>query len=184
MSNWIDCDLDVLAGSPAEITQIEAALQEPCDEVVCWFAGLVGKRPEEVSADVKGLVSFKADRNLGYIHPRVNEARRVKNSFKDRHWGTVMSHILLVSEQFPSAIFLMEYWDRCTGYAGQIVVHAGEEVREFCDDNPQAEGQEWVLPHIFAPYWTEWSLGLEFGSLWDKWVSDLASGVGKLRSSP
>jgi hypothetical protein len=36
MSNWVDMHLDALAKSPAEINQIERALQQPCDELVAW----------------------------------------------------------------------------------------------------------------------------------------------------
>ena len=34
MSNWIDLRLDVLAASPEEISKIEAALQDPCEELL------------------------------------------------------------------------------------------------------------------------------------------------------
>ncbi len=183
MSNWIDCDLDVLAGSPAEITQIEAALQEPRDELLYWFAGLVDKRQEEIAADVKGLVSFKPDRKLGYIAPSVNKTRRFKNLFKDRGWGTVISHVVLVSAKFPTAVFLLEYWDDQYSYAGRLVIRAGEEIREVYDGNQQAQSHEWVLPNIFAPYRAEYDRGLAFGSLWEQWVSELAAGVGELQSS-
>lgn len=184
MSNWVGFRLDVLAGSPAEINQIEAALQEPCDELFCWFAGHVNKRPEEVAADVKEIVSFKPDSNLGYIDPSVNKARRFKNSFKDRFSGTVMSHIDFVSKQFPTAIFLLEYCDDQWNYPGKMVIRAGEEIHHVCDGNQQAQVHacEWVLPNIFAPYWTEYVDGLEFGCLWEQWVSELAAVIRQLQS--
>jgi hypothetical protein len=50
-------------------SNIEAARQEPGDELLCWAAGLVEKHPKEVATDVKVMVSFKPDRNLGFIHP-------------------------------------------------------------------------------------------------------------------
>ncbi len=183
MSNWVDFGLDVLAASPEEINQIEASLQEPCDELLCWVAGLVDKRQEEISADVKGLVSFKPDRNLGYIAPSVNKARRSKNFFKDRGWGTVMSHVVLVSAKFPAAVFLLEYWDDQYSYAGKTVIRGGQEIREVRDGNQQSQSCEWVLPNIFAPYRAEYDRELEFGSLWNQWVSELADAVKELRSS-
>jgi hypothetical protein len=180
MSNWVDFDLDVLAGNPTEINQIEAALQEPCDELLCWFAGRVNKNPEEVAADAKEIVSLKPDSNLGYIDASVNKARRFRNFFKDRGWGIVMSHIVLVSEQFPTAIFLLEYWDYQMSYAEKMVIRAGEEFQHVIDGKQQAQGCEWVLPNIFAPYWAEYDQGLEFGSLWGQWVSELAARVQQL----
>jgi hypothetical protein len=185
MSNWIGFDLDVLAGSLAEINQIEAALQEPCDELICWFAGLADRREQEVVADVKELVSFKPDRNLGHIDPSVNKARRFKNFSKDPYWwGTVMNHIVLVSKQFPTTIFLLEYWDDQYSYAGKLVIREGEEIREVYDGNQQYQACEWVLPDIFAPFRAEYDRELAFGSLWEQWASEFTAGVGELQSSP
>lgn len=45
MSNWVDLHLDVLASCPAEINQIERALQEPCDELIAWRAQRSEKEP-------------------------------------------------------------------------------------------------------------------------------------------
>jgi len=48
--------------------------------------------------------------------------------------------------------------------------------------------QEWVLPNIFAPYETEYDLGLEFGSLWNEWLEgmgkELAALTGHYGGSP
>lgn len=84
MSNWIDVTLDVLASSPEEINKIDAALQQPCQELLAWVAKRSGEDPREIAAGVKDLVSFEPKRNLGYVHPSVNKARRFENSFKDR----------------------------------------------------------------------------------------------------
>ena len=84
MSNWIDMTLDVLAASPDEINRIEAALQEPCEELCAWVAKRWEADPKEIAAEVKALVTFKPTRNLGYVHPSVNKARRFYNLFKDR----------------------------------------------------------------------------------------------------
>ena len=183
MGNWIDCQLSVLAADPAEINQIEPALKEPSDELLRWAAGRVNKSPEEIAADVKELVSFAAVRNLGFVHPSVNKARRFKNGFKDRFWGTVMSHLVFASEKFPTAIFLLEYWDAQWSYAGKMVIRAGEEIQHVRDDKQQAQAQEWLLPNIFAPYWAEYQNGLEFGSLWGQWVTELAAAVRGLEAS-
>lgn len=65
MSNWVDMHLDALAKSPAEINQIERALQEPCDELIAWRARLCGEDLKEIAGNVKEIVSFKPVRNLG-----------------------------------------------------------------------------------------------------------------------
>jgi hypothetical protein len=177
MSNWVVFKLDVLAGNPAEINQIEAALQDPCDKLIRCAADRTDEPWDEIAATVKKLVSFKPDRNLGYVDPSVNKARRFKNSFKDRCWGIVMGHIGLVSKQFPTAIFLIHYHHE---YAGKMVIRTGKEVKHICDDNQQGQNDEWVLPNIFAPYLAEYDRELEFGSLWKQWVSELGASVQQL----
>jgi hypothetical protein len=39
---------------------------------------------------------------------------------------------------------------------------------------------DWVLIDIFAPFKTEYELGVEFGSLWQQWLVDLAVAVKEL----
>ena len=82
MSNWVDLHLDVLASCPAEISQIERALQNPCDELIAWRAQQCGEAPKEIAGNVKEIVSFKPVRNLGYVDPSVNKARRFENEWK------------------------------------------------------------------------------------------------------
>jgi len=94
MSNWVDVHLDALASSPEEINQIERALQNPCDELIAWRAQLCGEGPKEIAANVKGIVQFKPVRNLGYVDPSINKARRFEGSWKDKFWGLVWSHCL------------------------------------------------------------------------------------------
>ena len=74
MSNWIDYDLDALAGSPAEINQIEKRLQQPSAELVAWVAEKFGEPSSDVAHNLKELVGFKAVRNLGYVNPDSNQA--------------------------------------------------------------------------------------------------------------
>lgn len=173
MSNWVDVHLDVLASSPDEINDIENALQNPCAELIAWRAQRAGVEPAEIAADIKEIVTFKAVRNLRYVHPSVNKARCFESSWKDRSWGLVWSHVDFVSRNFPRAVFLAQYWDDQWSYGGKMVIHAGEEIRSSRDRDHQAQAQEWVLPNIFAPYWAEYELGLEVGSLWDKWLEGM-----------
>jgi hypothetical protein len=62
------------------------------------------------------------------------------------------------------------------------VIRAGQEIRSTRDGHQQAQAQEWILPNIFAPYWTEYELGLEFGSLWDQWMSEMQSELADMKA--
>ncbi|MGO9323395.1 MAG: hypothetical protein ACLP07_02450 [Terracidiphilus sp.] len=180
MSNWVDLHLDVLASCPAEISQIERALQNPCDELIAWRAQQCGEAPKEIAGNVKEIVSFKPVRNLGYVDPSVNKARRFENEWKDRFWGLVWSHVFFVSRDYPSAIFLAQHWDDQMSYGGKRVFHAGDEIRSSYDGDHRAQGREWVSPNIFAPFKAEHELGLECGSLWDEWVEGMRRQIAVL----
>jgi hypothetical protein len=180
MGNWVDVHLDVLASSPDEINEIERALKEPCAELIAWRAELCGENPQEVAENVKEIVKFEAIRNLGYVHPSVNKARRFKSSWKDRFWGLVWSHTQFVSRDFPNAVFLAQYWDDQLSYGGKRVFHAGDEIRSSRDSNHHAQAQEWVLPNIFAPFKAEYELDLECGSLWGEWLEDMRKELAEL----
>jgi len=173
MSNWVDLNLDVLASSPEEINEIGRALQQPSDELILWRAQKTGEDPKEIADSIQEIVSFKPIRNLGSICPSVNKARRFENSWKDRFWGLVFSHVNFVSRRFPKAVVLAQYWDDCMSYGGKIVIHAGQEIRSSYDGDHHAQGREWVLPNIFAPFEAEYELGLECGSLWDEWMEGM-----------
>jgi hypothetical protein len=118
-------------------------------------------------------VSFKPVRNLGYVDPSINKARRFESSWKDKFWGLVWSHIEFVSRDFPSAIFLAQYWDDQMSYGGKVVIHAGDEIRSSYDGDHHAMGRGWALPSIFAPFQAEHDLGLECGSQWDEWMEGM-----------
>lgn len=177
MSTWIDFRVDVLAGSPAEINAIEAELQEPCADLLTWVASRRNETPDAIAADLKTLVCFQPTENLG----RTSRARGFTNLFKSYSWGIVMSHISFVSEHFPSAVFLLHYWDLQASCEGKKVIYAGHTVQQVHDGNQLDQAQEWVLPNIFAPYWTEYGLGLAFGSLWTQWLDRMASAVDELK---
>jgi len=181
MSNWIDYDLDVLASNPAEINQIAARLNQPSFELATWVAQRFGQPVGEVAEGLKELLEFKSVRNLGYIDNAVNKARRFSISFKDKYSGVVKSHLSEVSEAFPTAIFLVTYYDMQASYAGKWVERAGELVQQIHDGDQQAQAIDWVLLDIFAPFRAEYELGLEFGSLWQKWLADTATAVQDLR---
>lgn len=173
MSNWVDVQLDVLATTSDEIDKIEAALAQPCHELLVWVARKWQRDLEKIQADVKDLVLFKPTRNLGYLDQSLNKARRFENEFKDGSWGVVWSHVHFVSAEFPKAIFLAQYWDDMMSYGGKIVVHDGEEIRSSYDGEHRAQGREWALPNIFAPFENEHELGLQCGSLWGEWMEGM-----------
>jgi hypothetical protein len=182
MSNWIDVTLDVLASSREEFNKIEAALQQPCEELLVWEAKKGGEDPKEIAADVKAIVSFDPKRKLGCADPAVNGTRRFEKSFNERFTGLVWSHVYFVSRDFPEAIFLAENWNLQAGSASRSVIRAGREIRSTYDGNQQTQGYEWVLPNIFAPYQTEYDLGLEFGSLWDQWISQMQAELADMKA--
>ena len=179
MSNWVDMQVDVLASCPDEINKIEVALQQPCEELLAWAAKRGDQRVEDISEDVRLIVRLTPTRNLGRLDPSLNKARRFENEWKDRSWGLVWSHLYFVSEAFPEAIFLVSYWD--TSYAGKSVIRGGREIRHISDRNPQAQGHEWVLLDIFAPYRTEYDIDADFGIFWNAWLIGIDHAVAKLK---
>jgi hypothetical protein len=170
-----------LASSPEEINKIEIALQEPCEELLAWVAKKWEADPNEIASDLKALVALRPKCNLGSVDPAINKARRFENEWKDKFWGVVWSHLHFVSEAFPETIFLAEHWDDCMSYAGKTVIHAGREIRHMHDGNQRAQGLEWVLPNVFAPFESEYHSGAEFGSLWESWLIEMEGAVAKLR---
>jgi hypothetical protein len=97
MSNLVDVHLDVLAPNAGQLNDIEKALQNPCDELIAWRAQRTGENPQEIAANIKEIVSFKPVRNLGYVDPSVNKARRFESSWKDKFSGLVWSHVSFLS---------------------------------------------------------------------------------------
>ncbi len=181
MSNWIDYELDVLAGSPAEINQIAERLKQASSELVTWAAEKSGQPTSEITDALKEMFEFKATRNLGYTDPSANQARRFTLEFKDKHYGIVDSHLFEISAEFPSAIFLLSYRDVMASYAGKKVIRAGEVAREMHDGNPKTQSLDWVLIDIFPPFLAEYHDELPFGSLWQEWVENLAAAVEELK---
>ena len=92
------------------------------------------------------------------------------------------SHVDFVSRDFPEALFLGEHWNLQASSASRTVIRAGREIRSVYDGSQRAQGYEWVLPNIFAPYQTEYDLGLEFGSLWDQWLGEMQSELASLKA--
>jgi hypothetical protein len=181
MGNTVDIRLDALAPSVEEINTIDAALREPCDELLAWLFQRTGEDKERIAGSLKEILAFKPIRNLGYTDPSINRARRFESFFRDRYWGILRSHMYLVSEHFPATLFLVEYRDEMASYAGKYVIYGGREIRHTRDGNQQAQGLDWVMPDIFAPYWNEYELGLKFGSLWSRWLNEMQSELADLK---
>ena len=183
MSNWIDYKLDVLAGSPAEINQIAERLNQPSLELASWIAQRDGQPVSDVEEGLKRLIEFKTVKNLGYVSNDVNKARRFSLAFKSRYDGIVDSHLVEVSEAFPKAIFLLEYFDMQASYSGKRVIRAGEVVQEVFDGDQQAQGLDWALLDIFAPFRAEYyGEEHEFGTLWAQWVDDMVASAMTLKN--
>lgn len=182
MSNWIHLRLDALAPSVEEINKIEPALRNPCEELVTWVAERDRRDPKKVAENLKTLVAFTPTANLGAVDPLLNTARRFVNDWKDWFSGIVWSHLNFVSRDFPDATFLAEYWEPCSSFSGKKIIKGGLEVRSTRDGNQRAQGYDWVLPDIFAPYRAEYNNGVDFGSLWDQWLSEMRSELAALKA--
>lgn len=129
--------------------------------------------PEKL-AGIAELVSFEPKENLFAIHDSVNKARRFVNCFQK--WiGAVDSHIFETSKEFPIAIFLLQWDVIISSDFGKSVIRAGQVVQQISGENWHAQGLDWALPDIFAPFRTEWYSDLEFGSLWNEWVKDVGA---------
>jgi hypothetical protein len=50
-------------------------------------------------------------------------------------------------------------------------------VQRVHDGNQLDQGQEWILPAIFIPYWTEYRLGVAVGSLWVRWIAGMLASI-------
>lgn len=181
MSNVIDYVLDVLATSPEEINRIAVRLKQPSTKLLDWAGKQHNCKPDEIVQFVTELVSFEPTKNLFYVHESVNKSRRFSNHFKSRHTGIVDSHMFLVSQEFPNAVFLLEHFDIQYSYSGKRVIQAGEVVQEIFDGTHKSQGIDWVLLDIFSPFRAEWCEGLNVGSLWSQWVKDVATVVEQMR---
>jgi hypothetical protein len=183
MANLTHYQLDVLASCPDEMNRIAERIKQPSARLVDWVAGHFDLPPSQAAAWVAPLLEFKFVEKLFHPDQRVNQARRFQNTFQ-RYTGVVNSHLLFVSEEFPTAVFLLEYFDMQASYSGKRVIHAGAVVQEVLDGNQQSQALDWALLDIFAPFKAEWSEGLEFGSLWQKWAEDIAAAVEELCKTP
>jgi hypothetical protein len=182
MSNWIDYKLDVLAGSPAEINRIAERLNQPSLELANWIAQRDGQSVSSVGESLKELLEFRAVRNLGYVSNDVNKARRFSLAFKSRSYGIVNGHLVEISEAFPKANFLLEYFDMHASYSGKRVIRAGEVVQEVFDGDQKAQGLDWALLDIFAPFRAEYyGEEHEFGSLWQPWLEAVMAAARHLQ---
>ena len=138
----------------------------------------------EVREGLKELLEFKTVKNLGYVANEINKARRFSLSFKDRHYGIVDSHLAEVSEAFPAAVFLLEYFDAQASYSGKRVMRAGEVVQEVFDGDQKVQGLDWALLDIFAPFRAEYyGEEHEFGSLWNSWLDAVMAAAKGLKDN-
>jgi hypothetical protein len=68
MSNWIDYNLDVLAGNPAEINQIAERLNQPSLELANWIAQRDGQPLSAVREGLKEPGHRKVQREQVSAH--------------------------------------------------------------------------------------------------------------------
>jgi hypothetical protein len=183
MSNWIDYKIDVLATSPAEINEIAKRFNYPSLDFARWVAEREQEPVIDVLEALDELLAFKTVKNLGVIAADENKARRFSFAFKDRSYGIVDAHLIELSEAFPNAILLLEYWDMQASYSGKRVMRAGKVVQEVYDGDQKVQGLSWTLPDVFAPFRAEY-YGEEhaFGTLWSQWVDDMVATAMSLKN--
>jgi hypothetical protein len=174
MSNKPDYVLGVLATSSEEIDRIAGRLKQSSSELGSKVAWKCNSNPEAIDQPLAELVRFEPN-PMEQQESSIN-ARSFTNSFISRCICIVRTHIFEVSEEFPNAVFLLDFSDIGNGRSGKMVVRAGKVVRYAFDWN------QWVIPDIFAPFKEEWTRGMEFESLWAQWVEDLASAAERLKT--
>jgi hypothetical protein len=177
LSDSVVVELHVWAPYLEEIKEIEMALREPSQELITWYAKTCSENSVNLTPNIKESAAFERIGKPEYLD--VSFARTFRTAITES-WGLVWSHVHFVSRNFPTSIFFAEYWDILGSYDGKKVIRAGNEIRCFHDGDHQFETNEWALPNIFAPYQVEYDHGLEFGSLWDKWVEGMQKAVADL----
>jgi len=174
--------VDVLASSYQEINSIAEAMRNPSNDLLNEASLGWNERQEEISANVKILASFEPLCILDRVDDNEYRVRTFINSCERCCWKLAMRHVQLVSAQYPTAIFLVDYRDLLTSYAGKNVIRAGEQVQHLHDGDQQALGHGWAIPDIFAPYRAEFEQRREFGSMWNQWLEDMGTALDRLRS--
>lgn len=66
-------------------------------------------------------------------------------------------------------------------YSGRMVIRGGQEIRHILDGHQQAQGYDWALLDIFAPYRAEYVNGAEVGSLWESWLIAMERALAELK---
>lgn len=142
-----------MATTPEEINSIAARLAKPSAELLARAAARSNTTPDAIAAVVTKLVAFTA-----YTYESVNKERRFDNDSQDKFQLSVLDHIFEVSTEFPEALFLWEYRDIQYSYSRKRVIYAGHLLQAAHDDNHnhKAQGIDWVLLDIFAPYRAEY----------------------------
>jgi hypothetical protein len=167
--------LDVLARHSEQMDSIAVALEQPSEALFNQQWSDQGEVKAYLQAE-----SFKFVRVLGYECPEDTRARRFSSAYDDHPSGIVVRHTHLVSAQFPTATFLLEFWDHT--HASRLVIRGGTTVRHVHTTQQQPFRQPWALMDIFAPYRSEYDSYCEFGSQWQAWVDDVTEAAKKLEA--
>ena len=186
MSEWIDCTLDVVATNPKEMNDIASALRNPPREfLLVAFAASERRRPDDVEIEqAREVIAFKTAKDLPHVAEIGNKVWRFENSYRTTCEGVIDWHLSDVSAAFPNAIFLADYCNLGWNCVWKRVLRNGVTERSVSDGDQPAQGIDWVVLDIFAPFRTEYQNGRPFGSMWKKWVDDLVAAANGLRDLP
>jgi len=182
MSNPWKYDVEVLANSPKEIIEITEHLKNPSVRLASMWAARGNKKVAEIANDFHDVVGFKCPENLGYADESVSTTRRFNNFCDSKVDSLVREHLLEVSEAYPTAVFLLTYYDMQSSFTVKQVIRGGTIVQEVCDDQQRSQAVDWVLLDILCPFRAEHNEGLPFGSLWQEWVNETYAAAGQLKA--
>ena len=110
MAIWIDYILDVLAGSPAEIDQVSERLNKLSRNSQGGLSASSGTPWMMLKTFLQQLLTFKTDQDLRFLHSGGQQGTAVHPRIQ-KVPGIVNSHLVEVSEAFPRAVFLTEYYE-------------------------------------------------------------------------
>jgi hypothetical protein len=133
---------------------------------------------DEASIQAEEVLGFRQEEGTEQDSDRATGSRFAAGI---GYGDVVKDHLRECSAAFPQATLLVEYRSEKYCYAGRMVFHAGRIAVYLSDDLRLAAGFDWTLLDVFAPFRVEGSAGLEFGSLWGRWVEDMRSDLEILR---
>ena len=170
-----DFYVDVLATSAAELNNITTRFREPSAKLIDGLMQDEKDDRTEIATKLSALLAFEI------VPDCLHNARRFRTSVKGWAHGFIERHLIDVSRDFPSALFLIRR-DYGPGSSCKAVVNRGEVVHVVYDQNYYKQATDWALLDIFRPFWHEHGLDMPYGTLWDEWLTSMAAKIEELNA--